>query len=117
MRHLIFFLTALLLFLLLLASCASDRNAVPPDEQTPVSDPADETEAEAGSAQPETAAPVRDPYVARLADHCWFIAAPSTVGSLIFEGNTAFLSLLENGEDKSISGPVTFTEKTMTIDG
>ncbi len=118
MRHLIFSLTALLLSALLLASCASEGNAVSPDEQTPVSDPAaDEDEPEAGSAQAETAAPVRSPTVSKLADHCWFIATPTTVGSLIFDGNTASLSLLENGEDKSISGPVTFTEKTLTIDG
>lgn len=104
---------SLILAVFPLASCTSETA---PSPSVP-------TQSDAGSAPdpeadaPETEAPAVPDFAAKLTDHSWFIANPSAVGALTFEGSEASFLLFENGEDKSVSGPVTFAEKSLTIGG
>ncbi len=52
-----------------------------------------------------------------LTGQSWGVANSTVVGSLTFDGDNATLNLLENGEDKSISGACTVEDGKMTIDG
>ncbi len=89
----------------------------------PGTSPSVPTQSDAGSAPDpeadasETEAPAVPDFAAKLTDHSWFIANPSAVGAMTFEGSEASFLLFENGEDKSVSGPVTFAEKSLTIGG
>ena len=104
---------SLILAVFPLASCTSETA---PSPSVP-------TQSDAGSAPdpeadaPETEAPALPDFAAKLTDHSWFIANPSAVGALTFEGSEASFLLFENGEDKSVSGTVTFAEKSLTIGG
>lgn len=53
----------------------------------------------------------------KLTGESWSVANSTVVGSLTFDGDNATLSILENGEDKSISGACTVEDGKMTIDG
>lgn len=70
--------------------------------------PAEETPA-------EEAAPAFD--ASKLTGQAWGVANSTVVGSLTFDGDNATLNLLENGEDKSISGACTVEDGKMTING
>ncbi len=70
---------------------------------------------EAPAVEAEPAAPAFD--ASKLTGQSWGVANSTVVGSLTFDGSNATLNILENGEDKSISGACTVEDGKMTIDG
>ena len=73
------------------------------------------TAEEAPAVEEAPAAPAFDG--SKLTGQSWGVANSTIVGSLTFDGSNATLNLLENGEDKSISGACTVEDGKMTIDG
>ncbi len=88
------------------------------DTQTTTTTPAeggDTAGEEAPAVEEEPAAPAFD--ASKLTGQSWSVANSTVVGSLTFDGDNATLNILENGEDKSISGACTVEDGKMTIDG
>lgn len=67
------------------------------------------------SEETEPEAPAFD--ASKLTDFAWGVSNSTVVGALTFDGDNATLNILKDGEDKSISGPVTVEDGKMTIDG
>lgn len=53
----------------------------------------------------------------KLTGESWSVANSTVVGSLTFDGDNASLNIIENGEDKSVSGAYTVEDGKLTIDG
>ena len=83
--------------------------------ETPAADAGTAEEAPAEEAPAEPAAPAFDG--SKLTGQSWGVANATIAGSLTFDGANATLQLLENGEDKSISGACTVEDGKMTING
>lgn len=103
-----------------LVSCGGGTEpAATPDAGTAVETPADNAgaaeETPAEEAPAEEAAPAFDG--SKLTGQSWGVANSTIVGALTFDGSNATLNILENGEDKSVSGAYTVEDGKLTIDG
>ncbi len=87
--------------------------ANPTTSEAPAADAG--TAEEAPAVEEAPAAPAFD--ASKLTGQSWGVANATVVGSLTFDGSNATLNLLENGEDKSISGACTVEDGKMTING
>ena len=112
---------SLLLCLTLAAGAVSctKKDADPPEDATetvgtPEAEEASGQTEPAGDEAEEEAFSVPE-FASKLADYSWALTGDEAAGFLIFDGGTAELKLLADGEDRSVSGPVSFSEKTMTI--
>ncbi|MGN1346751.1 MAG: discoidin domain-containing protein [Eubacteriales bacterium] len=115
-------IAALILCVLLCSSafvsCGGGKEPTPTTPSTPeTTAPAGGEENAGEDAQEETEpeAPAFD--ASKLTDQAWGVANSTVVGALTFNGDTATLNLLVDGEDKSISGAYTVEDGKMTIDG
>ncbi len=99
-------------------SCGSDESTTPTEEnetQQENVDNEDLAEEETPSGEDEEETSAFD--ASKLTDYSWSVANSEIVAALTFDGSNATLNILENGEDKSISGAVSIADGTMTIDG
>ena len=103
-----------------LVSCGGGTTEAPAADagtvaEAPAADAGTAEDAPAEEAPAEPAAPAFDG--SKLTGQSWGVANATVVGSLTFDGANATLNLLENGEDKSISGACTVEDGKMTING
>ena len=113
---------SLLLSLLLAAggttACGKESAAETPEKlpaETAAALDAEE-EPSAGDSE-ETPAAVFPDEAKRLTDISWTSASADAVGSLTFDGGNAELNLMTGGTVKTLSGPASFSGKTMTVGG
>jgi len=93
----------------------TDAPAAGTTTETPAADAGTAEDAPAEEAPAEPAAPAFDG--SKLTGQSWGVANATVVGSLTFDGDNATLNILENGEDKSVSGAYTVEDGKLTING